>query len=143
MTNEANGITAFPGEPARPQLTFNLDVDIVVVGGGLAGLTAAREAAAKGASVVVLESRRVGWNASGNNLGTVMPGFGVPIADIIERIGYDDARELWKLSQEGADYVRAAATDDAMLSGLAPGRLADTLMVGKSTRGSAATGKSR
>ena len=114
MTNEANGITAFPGEPARPQLTFNLDVDSVVVGGGLAGLTAAREAAAKGASVVVLESRRVGWNASGNNLGTVMPGFGVPIADIIERIGYDDARELWKLSQEGADYVRAAATDDAM-----------------------------
>ena len=114
MTNEANGITAFSGAPARPRLTFNLDVDICVVGGGLAGLTAAREAAAKGASVVVLESQRVGWNASGNNLGTVMPGFGVPIADVIARIGYDNARELWKLSQEGADYVRAAATDDAM-----------------------------
>lgn len=114
MTNEANGITAFSDAPARPRLTFNLDVDIVVVGGGLAGLTAAREAAAKGASVVVLESRRVGWNASGNNLGTVMPGFGVPIAEIIERIGYDNARELWTLSQQGADYVRAAATDKAM-----------------------------
>ena len=114
MTNEANGISAISGAPARPRLTFNLDVDIVVVGGGLAGLTAAREAAAKGASVVVLESQRVGGHASGNNLGTVMPGFGVPIAEIIERIGYDNARELWSLSKEGADYVRAAATDEAM-----------------------------
>lgn len=114
MTNEANGITAISGGPARPRLTFNLDVDICVVGGGLAGLTAAREAAKKGASVVVLEGQRVGWNASGNNLGTVMPGFGVPIADIIDRIGYDNTRELWKLSQDGADYVRAAATDDSM-----------------------------
>ena len=66
MTNEANGITAISGEPARPRLTFNLDVDICVVGGGLAGLTAAREAAKKGASVVVLEGQRIGWNASGN-----------------------------------------------------------------------------
>jgi glycine/D-amino acid oxidase-like deaminating enzyme len=114
MTNEANGIEGFSDAPARPRLTFNFDVDIVVVGGGVAGLTAAREAAARGASVVVLESQRVGWNASGNNLGTVMPGFGVPIADIIERVGYDNARELWKLSQEGVDYVRAAATDEAM-----------------------------
>ena len=32
------------------------------------------------------------------------------------------------------------ATDDAMVSGLAPGRVADTVMVGKSTLGSAATG---
>ena len=35
------------------------------------------------------------------------------------------------------------ATDAAMVSGLAPGKLADTLMVGKSTAGSAATGSSR
>ena len=32
------------------------------------------------------------------------------------------------------------ATDEAMVSGLAPGRVADTVMVGKSTLGSAATG---
>ena len=35
------------------------------------------------------------------------------------------------------------ATEAAMVSGLAPGRLADTTMVGKSTRGSAATGSRR
>ncbi len=114
MTNEDNTIAAFSDAPARPRLTFNLDVDIVVVGAGLAGLTAAREAAKMGASVAVLESHRVGWNASGNNIGVVMPGFGAPIGDLIDRVGYENTRELWKMSQEGADYVRATATDEAM-----------------------------
>ena len=36
-----------------------------------------------------------------------------------------------------------AATDDAIVSGLAPGSAADTWMVGKSTCGSGATGSSR
>jgi glycine/D-amino acid oxidase-like deaminating enzyme len=97
------------GAAGRPRLTFDLDVDVCVVGAGLAGLTAAREAAAQGASVVVLEGRHVGWNASGHNLGTVMPGYGVPVGDIIGRVGFDDARALWALAQQGADYVRAAA----------------------------------
>ena len=35
------------------------------------------------------------------------------------------------------------ATDAAMVSGLAPGKVADTLMVGKSTAGKAATGSRR
>ena len=35
------------------------------------------------------------------------------------------------------------ATEDAMVSGLAPGRLADTLMVGKSTFGRSLTGNER
>jgi glycine/D-amino acid oxidase-like deaminating enzyme len=98
----------------RPQLTFDLDVDICVVGAGLAGLTIAREAARMGATVVVLEGRQVGWNASGHNLGMVMPGFGHPIADLIARVGFEDAREMWGLAQDGADYVRAAMSDSEM-----------------------------
>ncbi len=35
------------------------------------------------------------------------------------------------------------ATDDAMVSGLAPERLADTRIVGKSTFGSSLTGRAR
>ena len=96
--------------PERARLTFDLDVDICVVGAGLAGLTVAREAARLGANVVVLEGRNVGWNASGHHLGTVMPGFGVPLGELIERIGFEDTRQLWALSKHGADYVRAAAT---------------------------------
>ncbi len=109
-TKDANGGPAAEGGTVtRPRLTFDLNVDVCVVGAGLAGLTAAREAAAQGASVVVLEGHHVGWNASGHNLGTVMPGYGVPVGDIIGRVGFDDARALWALAQQGADYVRAAA----------------------------------
>lgn len=100
--------------PTRPRLTFDLDVDICVIGAGLAGLTLAREAARMGASVAVLEGRHIGWNASGQTLGTVMPGFGFPAADLIDRVGLADARELWSLAQQGADYVRATVTLDTM-----------------------------
>src|SRR3954453_4295206 len=99
---------------ARSRLSFDLDVDICIVGAGLAGLTVALEAARLGASIAVLEGRHVGWNASGHHLGTVMPGFGLPIAELIERIGLEDARELWALSKEGADYTRATATEEAI-----------------------------
>jgi glycine/D-amino acid oxidase-like deaminating enzyme len=109
-TNGHDDAVGAEPEPARARLTFDLDVDICVVGAGLAGLTVAREAARLGASVAVLEGRHAGWNASGHTLGTVMPGFGVPVGDLIERIGFEDTRELWALSKQGADYVRAAAT---------------------------------
>src|SRR6201994_4541254 len=108
----------------RQRLTFDLDVDICVVGAGLAGLTVALEAARLGASVAVLEGRHVGWNASGNQLGTVMPGYGLPIGELIERIGFEDTRELWTLSKEGAEFVRATATEEQMPGiGLSEGAL--------------------
>src|ERR1700688_476911 len=102
----------------RSRLSFDLDVDICVVGAGLAGLTVALEAARLGASVAVLEGRHVGWNASGHHLGTVMPGFGVPIGDLIARVGFEDSRELWELSKEGVEYVRATATEE-LIPGIA------------------------
>src|SRR6202049_5061645 len=102
----------------RPRLSFDLDVDICVVGAGLAGLTVALEAARLGASVAVLEGRHVGWNASGHQLGTVMPGFGLPIGELIARVGFEDTRELWALSKEGSDYVRATASEE-LIPGIA------------------------
>jgi glycine/D-amino acid oxidase-like deaminating enzyme len=103
----------------RARLSFDLDVDIAVVGAGLAGLTVALEAARLGASVAVLEGRHVGWNASGHQLGTVMPGYGLPIGDLIARVGFEDSRELWSLSREGAEFVRATATEQ-LIPGIAP-----------------------
>src|ERR1700675_3040334 len=98
----------------RSRLSFDLDVDIAVVGAGLAGLTVALEAARLRASGAVLEGRHVGWNASGHQLGTVMPGYGLPIGDLIARIGFEDTRELWALSRQGAEYVRANATKESI-----------------------------
>jgi glycine/D-amino acid oxidase-like deaminating enzyme len=117
MTETSTGAATGPdasGLRDRARLTFDLDVDICIVGAGLAGLTVALEAARLGASVAVLEGRHVGWNASGHQLGTVMPGFGVPIGDLIARIGFEDTSELWALSKEGAEYVRATATEQSI-----------------------------
>lgn len=111
--NMTNGYDA-AAQQQRSRLSFDLDVDIAIVGAGLAGLTVALEAARLGASIAVLEGRHVGWGASGHHLGTVMPGFGLPVADLIERVGIEDARELWALSKEGAEYVRTTATEEAM-----------------------------
>lgn len=103
----------------RVRLSFEIDADICVIGAGLAGLSIALEAARLGASVAVLEGRHIGWNASGNQLGTVMPGFALPLTDLIERVGLEDARELWALSKQGAELVRANATEENM-PGIAP-----------------------
>src|SRR4051794_14120794 len=117
MSEASTSATFEPDAAARPayrRLSFDLDVDICIVGAGLAGLTVALEAARLGASVAVLEGRHVGWNASGNQLGTVMPGYSLPISELIERIGFEDTRELWALSKEGAEFVRATATEEQM-----------------------------
>ena len=98
--------------PGPLRLSFDLDVDICVIGAGLAGLTVALEAARLGASVAVLEARHVGWSASGQQLGTVLPGYGLPIGDMIARVGFEDARELWSLSKQGAEYIRATASEE-------------------------------
>jgi glycine/D-amino acid oxidase-like deaminating enzyme len=114
-TSASNAIAPAAADASeRARLSFDLDVDIAVVGAGLAGLTVAREAARLGASVAVLEGRHVGWNASGHQLGTVMPGFSLPIGELIARIGFEDTRELWALSREGAEYVRSIATEELM-----------------------------
>ena len=104
--------------PDRSRLSFDLDVDIAVVGAGVAGLSVALEAARLGASVAVLEGRHIGWNASGHQLGTVMPGYALPIGELIARVGFEDTRELWLLSIQGAELVRANASED-LIPGIA------------------------
>ena len=100
--------------PARPQLTVEADVDVCVIGGGLAGLTTARELARRGWSVVVLEAKRIAWNASGRNTGFVIPGFAADEPAIIERVGSEHARALWALSEQGAEYVRTTIRETNM-----------------------------
>jgi len=102
------------GGEARPRLTFDLDTDVCVIGGGLAGLTVAREIARRGWSVAVLEANRIAWAASGRNTGFVLPGFSADIDDTIERVGLDHAKQLWALSVNGVDYVRRTIVQTGM-----------------------------
>ncbi|MFZ5689913.1 MAG: FAD-dependent oxidoreductase [Pseudomonadota bacterium] len=112
---EAYGNTWFTASGShaqpRPPLTQDIDVDVCVIGGGLAGLSAAVEVARRGWSVAVLERQRVAWNASSRNAGFVRPGFDQTTPALIERVGPDHAREVWMLSQDGLEQVRRHARD--------------------------------
>src|SRR5215211_5639245 len=81
--------------PTRASLATDLDVDVCVIGGGLAGLTVARELTRRGWSVALLEAKRIAWSASGRNTGVVAPGFAERIDRIVERVSLERAKPLW------------------------------------------------
>src|SRR5438309_11249511 len=117
---------------ARGPLTFDLDVDVCVVGAGLAGLTAAREIARRGWAVVVVEGRRIAGSASGRNDGSVLPGFAGSMDRLVSRVGLDHAKALWALSEMGLKYVRTTIAE-ARMPGVAP--IAGWLRISKTDNG--------
>ena len=92
---------------AMPPLRGNTSADVCVVGGGLAGLSAALDLAERGYSVVLLEAQRLGWGASGRNGGQVLPGFGNDGEQAIARqLPREDARRAWDISVAGVELLR-------------------------------------
>lgn len=91
---------------ARAQLTETVKCDVCVIGGGLAGLSTAQQLARAGKSVVLIEGKRLAWGASGRNGGFVSSGFALGTADLAARVGLDAAKALYKLSDEGSEFVR-------------------------------------
>ncbi len=116
----------------HPALNLDLDVDVCVIGGGLAGLTTAREIARRGWSVVLLEGRRIAWGASGRNTGFVLPGYGQSLPAIVSRTGVERAKILWSLAQAGLDYVRETIAETGMPGAALTG--GGWLMVSKADR---------
>jgi gamma-glutamylputrescine oxidase len=93
-------------EESYPPAEGKLKTEICIVGGGLAGLTAALELARAGRSVMLLEAQRVAWGASGRNGGFVSPGYATSLAAIERQTGREQADELYRLTMEGVEVVR-------------------------------------
>lgn len=100
----AEGVTR---PPAHPPLQGEVRADVAVVGGGLAGLSAALELAQRGRSVVLLEGQQLGWAASGRNGGQALPGLACDMAEIESQLGLGDARRIWAMTVEALTLIHA------------------------------------
>ena len=88
-----------------PALQDSVSCDVAVVGGGLAGLSAAIELADRGYSVVVLEAKQVGWGASGRNGGQAIAGLACDQSTIEAQVGLVEARRIWNMSLEAISLI--------------------------------------
>lgn len=105
--NQCSYYEASVQRPATlPALQENLQVDVVVVGAGFAGLSAALDLAQQGLSVVVLEADRVGSGASGRNGGQAIVGFASGQSPFQEQLGAVDAQCAWELSVQAVDLLQ-------------------------------------
>ena len=95
------------GEPpaAGPVPPGRSDCDVAVVGGGLAGLSAALDLAARGFRVVLLEAQALGSGASGRNGGQAIHGLACEIDTIESQLGAAGARQVWAMSLEALDLL--------------------------------------
>ena len=105
--------TAPCGDAFAP-LDGDAQCDVAVVGGGLAGLSAALDLATAGRRVRLLEAREIGWGASGRNGGQAIHGLACDQAVIEQQLGLDDARRVWAMSIEALDLLRARITRHAI-----------------------------
>ena len=103
----------------RLPLRGQVKADVCVIGGGLAGLTAALELSRRKKKVVLLEAKQLAWGASGRNGGFVSNGFAEGIENVQKRVGLEAARALYSLSRHGTEYVRReiAAGDPTLKMG--------------------------
>ncbi len=86
-------------------LMDDIVTEIVVVGGGMAGLTAAQEFAQKGCKVVVIEKNFCGAGASGKSSGFITPDSELSLFELVRCFGEDVGKKLWKLIGSGVDII--------------------------------------
>lgn len=90
------------------------DADVVVVGAGFTGLSAALALAKKGAKVVVLEADRVAGAASGRNGGMCNNGFAQDFHAMSTALGLERAVALYRAFDAGVDKVESLVAEEGI-----------------------------
>jgi gamma-glutamylputrescine oxidase len=104
-------VTADAAEPSTPPLTGPTTVDVVVVGLGASGLTAALHLAEAGLDVVALDRTGIGAGASGRNGGFLLAGLAEAHHEVVARLGRQRATALYRLTAEALDATAGAHPD--------------------------------
>jgi glycine/D-amino acid oxidase-like deaminating enzyme/nitrite reductase/ring-hydroxylating ferredoxin subunit len=94
-----------------PQLDGDLEVDVAVIGGGIAGLTTALLLRDDGARVAVLEAGRVGRGVTGCTTAKVSALQSTIYSTIVRRHDQQTAAVYAEASQAGVERIAALATE--------------------------------
>jgi glycine/D-amino acid oxidase-like deaminating enzyme len=98
------GATATPLRPFRA-LTGDTQADVVIIGAGYTGLSAAHHLTQSGLSSIVLEANRPGWGASGRNGGVITAKFRLSFPAIASAYGKPMAKRMYEIALEATDIV--------------------------------------
>jgi gamma-glutamylputrescine oxidase len=93
--------------PDRPPLTGDIDADVCVVGGGIAGCATALFLAERGYRVVLLEGNRIAFGASGRSGGQAIVGYACSQDKLVAQAGPADARKMFDISVDALDLTRS------------------------------------
>jgi len=80
-------------------------VDVVVIGAGITGLSAALSLSRGGRSVVVFEAGAVGEGASSRNGGMCGGAFKIAFSELAAKIGAEAAAEIWRDGCRALDFL--------------------------------------
>jgi glycine/D-amino acid oxidase-like deaminating enzyme len=89
-------------------------VDVVVIGAGFTGLSAARTLAKRGAKVAVLEAQTIGWGASSRNGGMVLTGMKLGVNQLISMYGRERTQSMYAASLASIDWVERMVSEEAI-----------------------------
>src|SRR5512134_3466443 len=93
--------------PDRPELTGDIEADICVVGGGIAGCSTALHLAERGYKVVLLEGNRIGFGASGRSGGQAIVGYACSQDKLVAQVGPADAKRMFDISVDALHLLQA------------------------------------
>ena len=95
-------------------LKKDISCDVVVVGGGMAGLSAAQHFAHAGSKVVLIEKNFIGSGATGKSSGFITPDSELSLDDIAKTSGFDEAKKIWNFINSGVDFIRNNITTHSL-----------------------------
>jgi gamma-glutamylputrescine oxidase len=96
-----------PPELPRAALVGDTRVDVAIVGGGIAGISAALHLTKRGYEVALVEANTVGYGASGRSGGQTIFGLATSQKTLTDQVGAADARRLFDLSIEALDLTQS------------------------------------
>ncbi|WP_375158945.1 NAD(P)/FAD-dependent oxidoreductase [Bradyrhizobium sp. RDT46] len=114
----ANSLWEATAAPARdfPVLSGEQQADVVIVGAGYTGLSAAHHIAKSGLAPIVLEANRPGWGASGRNGGVITAKFRLSFREIDAAHGRAMAKRMYEIAHESTDMVEELVSEFGITS---------------------------